>query len=165
MKPGAFLVNGARGALVEKNALIRSLHSGHLGGAGLDVYDIEPLPPDDSILSCEQVVLTPQHSGSNRLVGGGAQGSRSCRLDGEAGPVVVLHQTPSLLHIARIPRCRSLNLPISNDRTGPKNCMPSPTAGNLSSVIMLRASERRVGRPAIASRHRSQSKRELSTPR
>ena len=59
MKPGAFLLNGGRGALVETDALVRALHSGHLGGAGLDVYDTEPLPADDPILSCEQVVLTP----------------------------------------------------------------------------------------------------------
>lgn len=59
MKPGALLVNGGRGALVETEALVRALHSGHLGGAGLDVYDTEPLPADDPILSCEQVVLTP----------------------------------------------------------------------------------------------------------
>lgn len=59
MKPGAFLVNGGRGALVETAALVRALHSGHLGGVGLDVYDTEPLPADHLILSCEQVVLTP----------------------------------------------------------------------------------------------------------
>ncbi len=59
MKPGALLVNGGRGALVETEALVRALQSGHLGGAGLDVYDTEPLPADDPILSCEQVVLTP----------------------------------------------------------------------------------------------------------
>ncbi|MCE2527112.1 MAG: glycerate dehydrogenase [Actinomycetia bacterium] len=59
MKPGALLVNGGRGALVEKDALVRTLNAGHLGGVALDVYDIEPLPADDPILSCEQVVLTP----------------------------------------------------------------------------------------------------------
>ncbi len=59
MKPGALLVNGGRGALVDTDALVRALHSGHLGGAGLDVYETEPLPAGDPILSCEQVVLTP----------------------------------------------------------------------------------------------------------
>lgn len=59
MKPGAVLLNGGRGPLVQKDALVRALHSGHLAGAGLDVYDVEPLPADDPILSCEQVVLTP----------------------------------------------------------------------------------------------------------
>ena len=59
MKSGVLLVNGGRGPLVEKDALVRALHSGHVAGAALDVYDAEPLPADDPILSCEQVVLTP----------------------------------------------------------------------------------------------------------
>ena len=59
MKPGSLLVNTARGAIVDTAALVESLDSGHLGGAGLDVYDTEPLPGNDPLLECEQVVLTP----------------------------------------------------------------------------------------------------------
>jgi len=59
MKPGAILVNGARGPILNTPALVDALNSGHLGGAGIDVYDQEPLPTDHPLLSCEQVVLTP----------------------------------------------------------------------------------------------------------
>ena len=59
MKEGALLVNCGRGALVDKSALVDALNSGHLGGAAIDVYDVEPLPADDPILTCAQVVLTP----------------------------------------------------------------------------------------------------------
>ena len=59
MKPGALLINGGRGELVDDTALVEALQSGHLAGAGLDVFAQEPLPPDHPILSCDQVVLTP----------------------------------------------------------------------------------------------------------
>jgi len=59
MKKGAILLNGARGAVLDTAALVEALHSGHLGGAGIDVYEQEPVPPDHPLLSCEQVVLTP----------------------------------------------------------------------------------------------------------
>ncbi len=59
MKPGAIFVNGGRGELVNTDALVDALNSGRLAGAGLDVFDQEPLPPEHPILTCEQVVLTP----------------------------------------------------------------------------------------------------------
>ena len=62
MKPGSFLLNTARGGLIDESALIASLESGHLGGAGLDVYENEPavLP---ALLDNDRVVLMP-HAGS-----------------------------------------------------------------------------------------------------
>ena len=59
MKPGAIFVNGGRGELIDTSALIEVLNSGHLAGAGLDVFEEEPLPAGHPILECEQVVLTP----------------------------------------------------------------------------------------------------------
>ena len=59
MKPGAILLNGARGAVVDTDALVDALNTGNLGGVGIDVYDQEPVPPDYPLLACEQVVLTP----------------------------------------------------------------------------------------------------------
>lgn len=59
MKKGAILLNGARGEVVDNPSLVDALHNGHLFGAGIDVFSPEPLPDDDPILDCEQVVLTP----------------------------------------------------------------------------------------------------------
>ena len=59
MKQGALLINVARGGIIDTDALIHSLNSGHLGGAAIDVYDQEPLPANHPLLECEQVILTP----------------------------------------------------------------------------------------------------------
>jgi phosphoglycerate dehydrogenase-like enzyme len=59
MKPGAILVNISRGPIIEEKALIEALRSGHLAGAGLDVFDREPLPADHPFRSLGNVVLTP----------------------------------------------------------------------------------------------------------
>jgi D-3-phosphoglycerate dehydrogenase len=59
MKPTAYLINTSRGAVVEQPALIRALREGWIAGAGLDVYDPEPLPADSPLLTMENVVLSP----------------------------------------------------------------------------------------------------------
>jgi len=58
-KPGAILVNISRGPIVEEAALIDALRSGRLAGAGLDVFDREPLPADHPFRSLDNVVVTP----------------------------------------------------------------------------------------------------------
>jgi phosphoglycerate dehydrogenase-like enzyme len=64
MQPGALLVNVGRGELVDQVALTVALRDGHLGGAGLDVTDPEPLPADDPLWSAPNVIITPHNSGS-----------------------------------------------------------------------------------------------------
>jgi phosphoglycerate dehydrogenase-like enzyme len=65
MKPGAFFFNGGRGAVVDEAALVEALHSGHLAGAGLDVFNEEPLPADSPLWDMENVLITPHMAGTS----------------------------------------------------------------------------------------------------
>jgi phosphoglycerate dehydrogenase-like enzyme len=59
MKRSALLINTSRGPIVNEAALVAALHAGEIAGAGLDVYDVEPLPPDHPLRSAPSTVLTP----------------------------------------------------------------------------------------------------------
>jgi len=63
MKPGALLVNTARGELVDERALLRALESGQLGGAALDAFAAEPLPADSPLRRGANLVLSPHVAG------------------------------------------------------------------------------------------------------
>jgi phosphoglycerate dehydrogenase-like enzyme len=59
MKPHAYLINTSRGPIVDEAALIAALRTGRIAGAGLDVYDVEPLPPDHPLRLLPNVTLSP----------------------------------------------------------------------------------------------------------
>lgn len=74
LPPGALLVNTARAAIVDQDAMLAMLRDGRLGGAALDVFDQEPLPEDHPLRTLDNVVLTPhigwtQEPGLDRLLG------------------------------------------------------------------------------------------------
>ena len=63
MKEGAYLINTSRGPVVKEQDLISALREGKIAGAGLDVFEIEPMEADNPLRTMENVVLTP-HSAS-----------------------------------------------------------------------------------------------------
>ena len=65
MKSGSVLINTSRGGLVVETDLLAALKSGHLAGAGLDVFEQEPLPPTSPLLKVENVVLSPHLAGTD----------------------------------------------------------------------------------------------------
>lgn len=68
MRPGVIIVNCARGSLIDHDALLAGLESGHIAGAGLDVTEPEPLPPGHRLLGRDDVIVTP-HVASSTTAG------------------------------------------------------------------------------------------------
>jgi phosphoglycerate dehydrogenase-like enzyme len=65
MRPTAWLVNIARGPIVDEAALVEALRAGRIGGAALDALSVEPLPADHALWSFENVIITPHSSNSS----------------------------------------------------------------------------------------------------
>jgi D-3-phosphoglycerate dehydrogenase len=65
MKPSGVLINVARGQCVDEQALIDALRGGTIGGAALDVYEVEPLPLDSPLLEFDNVLLAPHNANSS----------------------------------------------------------------------------------------------------
>lgn len=63
---GAYVVNACRGAVLDDRALLAAIESGHLGGAALDVFPVEPLPADDPLRTNDRVLLSPHAAGATR---------------------------------------------------------------------------------------------------
>lgn len=69
MKPGVIFINCGRGPLIDEQALIEALQSGHVGGAGLDVTAQEPCPPDSPLFAMPNVLLTPHYAPATKEAG------------------------------------------------------------------------------------------------
>jgi D-3-phosphoglycerate dehydrogenase len=86
MKKNSIFLNGARGAVADTEALVNALNSGHLMGAGIDVFEEEPTPPDHPLFACENAILTPHCADMTPegvdLLNGGAVDNVIAYLDG-----------------------------------------------------------------------------------
>lgn len=69
MKRGSFFYSASRGSVTDEAALIEALRRGHLGGAGLDVFETEPLPPSSALWDMENVIVSPHSAGLSEQLG------------------------------------------------------------------------------------------------
>jgi phosphoglycerate dehydrogenase-like enzyme len=94
MRPEAYLVNIARGPLVDEPALVDALASGRLRGAGLDVFVEEPVPYDNPLLALDNVIVTPH-------IGGGTGGARVNQMSDVLANVVRFARGEAPLHVLK----------------------------------------------------------------
>jgi len=94
MKPEAFLVNTARGGLVDEDALVRALRDRRIAGAALDVFVDEPVPYDHPLLSLDNVLVTPH-------IGGGTGGARVKQMGDVLDNIVRFFRDGEALHVLR----------------------------------------------------------------
>jgi D-2-hydroxyacid dehydrogenase (NADP+) len=99
MKPSAFLVNVARGGVVDEAALIKALESGQIAGAGLDVFSQEPLPPDNSLWKTKNVTIFSHLGGYSLGYEDRAMptiaGNMACYLAGEPRKMINIVRKPA----------------------------------------------------------------------
>jgi phosphoglycerate dehydrogenase-like enzyme len=94
LRPEAYLVNTARGGLVDEDALVRALREGRLAGAALDVFVDEPVPFDHPLLALDNVILTPH-------IGGGTGGARVNQMSDVLDNIVRFFRDGDALHVLR----------------------------------------------------------------
>jgi len=94
MKPEAYLVNTARGGLVDEEALVAALHEKRIAGAALDVFVDEPVPYDNPLLSLDNVIVTPH-------IGGGTGGARVKQMSDVLDNIVRFFRDGEALHVLR----------------------------------------------------------------
>jgi D-3-phosphoglycerate dehydrogenase len=111
MKHGACLINVARAPVLDEQALLRALQTGHLGGAGLDVFETQPLPVNHPFYKLDNVVLTPNVAGisdeSMQRMGLGGANAVASILRGARPDVWAIPKHGKHLHPASLPRSTS----------------------------------------------------------
>ena len=96
MRPGAFLINAARGGLVDEAALAAALRDKAIGGAGLDTFDAEPPSPDNPLLALDTVIVSPHCAGLTdecaARMGVAAARNALDGIDGRLDPALVVNR-------------------------------------------------------------------------
>ena len=120
MRPGAYLVNTARGQIIDEQALVSALQDGKIAGAGLDVFEEEPLAADSPLLGLDEVVLTPH-------IGGWALEAQ------------VRTQESVAKDVARVLRGETPVSPVSGDGESGTGSSSSPATSRLGPPVRQRA--------------------------